>query len=124
MSFAVRHIDHVELFVRDLEAAARWYADVLGLQEVCRWDPEPIMIGVGGTKLALFRATGRARPPRHSEPHWHRVAWLTDTAGFEAAQEHLRQRSIEFEGPIDHRLGLSIYFEDPDGHPLEITTYR
>lgn len=124
MSFVVRQIDHVELFVRDPEAAARWYADVLGLAEVCRWDPEPVMIGVGGTKLALFRASaGEDKPSGGSEPHWHRVAWLTNAAGFEAAQAHLRARSIPFQGPMDHRTARSVYFEDPDGHPLEITYY-
>ena len=51
MSFQVESIDHVEVFVRDREAAVAWYADVLGLKEVARWDPEPIMIGAGGSKL-------------------------------------------------------------------------
>ena len=122
MAFAVDSIDHVEVFVRDLEAAAQWYAEVLGLKEVCRWEPEPVMIGAGGTKLALFRAdpgAGRTAPGLH----WHRVAWRTTRVGFEAAQKHLSRLGIQFRGPIDHNSAWSIYFEDPDGHPLEITYY-
>ncbi len=125
MAFRVRHIDHVELFVRDIAASARWYAEVLGLTEVCRWDPEPVMIGIGDTKLALFRAgPGVQGPPWAKHPHWHRVAWLTDKAGFQAAQDHFRALGISFRGPVDHGSAESIYFSDPDGHPLEVTYYR
>lgn len=38
MPFAVEEIDHVEVFVRDIEAAARWYSEVLGLREIARGD--------------------------------------------------------------------------------------
>ena len=33
MSFAVKAIDHVEVFVSDIAVAAKWYEDVLGLKE-------------------------------------------------------------------------------------------
>ena len=56
MPFTVRSIDHVEVFVRDIPAAIRWYGQVLGLRELQRWDPEPVMVGAGGTMLALFQA--------------------------------------------------------------------
>ena len=124
MPFAVERIDHVEVFVRDLEAAAQWYADVLGLREVTRWDPYPIMIGAGGTMLALFQADGpRPAVPEPRTPHWRRVAFRTDAAGFKAAQEHLASQGVAFEGPVDHERAWSIYFTDPDGNTLEITTY-
>ena len=123
MSLTVERIDHVEVFVRDIASACAWYADVLGLKEVGRWNPEPVMIGAGGTKLALFQAP---KPVNQREPpalRWHRVAWLTDEAGFEAAQQHLTAHRVAFRGPIDHQTARSIYFEDPDGHLLEITYY-
>lgn len=131
MKFSVERIDHVEVFVRDLDASARWYGEVLGLEEVRRWDPEPVMIGVGDTKLALFRASPETvsldRDTEGGEdrsPRWRRVAWHVNTEGFEAAQRHLGDRDVPFEGPIVHgRQTRSIYFEDPDGNLLEITTY-
>ena len=132
MTFSVSQIDHVEVMVRDLDAAACWYREVLGLVEQRRWDPEPVMIGgaTGGSLLALFLAgdggeTGAAAAanPHGAGPHWHRVAWRTDRAGFAAAQRHLTDRGIPFRGPIDHGIAWSIYFHDPDGNPLEITYY-
>jgi catechol 2,3-dioxygenase-like lactoylglutathione lyase family enzyme len=128
LSFAVHGIDHVEVFVRDIPASINWYGEVLGLKEICRWDPEPVMIGSGDTKLALFRAEASAIQTvlvnSGDTLRWHRVAWGTDAAGFEAAQAHLKQLGIPFQGPMDHRLAQSVYFNDPDGHLLEITYYR
>ncbi len=126
MAFSVDQIDHVEVVVRDIETAVRWYADVLGLREIRRWDPEPVMIAAGDTKLALFLADSDA--PSHPEgnersPRWRRVAWRTTAAGFVAAQEHLRECGVTFSGPIDHDVAESIYFRDPDDNPLEITWY-
>ncbi|HVF58246.1 MAG TPA: VOC family protein [Thermoanaerobaculia bacterium] len=124
MPFSVTQIDHVEVLVRDLAAAQRWYGEVLGLAERRRWDPEPVMIGrEDGPALALFQA-GEGRPATGEAPRWHRVAWRTDALGFAAAQEHLRALGIPFRGPIDHDIAESIYFQDPDGNPLEITFYR
>ncbi|HEU5311194.1 MAG TPA: VOC family protein [Candidatus Eisenbacteria bacterium] len=125
MSYAVDSIDHVEVFVRSIPEAIRWYGDVLGLKETARWDPEPVMIGRGGTQLALFQArfgvVGSAEQPEPPPLRWHRVAWKTDRAGFEAAQAHLASLGISFRGPVDHDPTVSIYFQDPDGNPLEIT---
>ena len=128
MSFSVQQIDHVEVFVRDLDAAAKWYCDVLGLTLIHRWNPEPIFLGVGGTALALFLSSGpnrarRTEPSAESATGWHRVAWRTTKDGFDAAQRHLKDRGIAFRGPIDHDIAWSIYFTDPDGNPLEITYY-
>ncbi len=127
MSLAVKHIDHVEVFVRNLDDAAHWYAEVLGLQEIYRWAPEPVMIGAGDTKLALFHAAPDARGIPGGESAtmagWHRVAWRTDRDGFELFQKHLTKLGIGFRGPIDHRIAWSIYFQDRDGNPLEITYY-
>ncbi len=127
MSFAVDQIDHVEVFVRDVEASIRWYADILGLREYSRHTPGPVMIGAGDTKLALFKADNSAGPPCPSKPEtplrWRLVAWRTTPERFEVAQRHLADRGVPFDGPIDHDGPVSIYFRDPDGHPLEITCY-
>lgn len=131
--FKVEQLDHVEMLVDDLEAAVDWYRRVLGLREVGRFDPHPVMIGAGGTLLALFSRLltdgaekGRAQPPipQPAPGYFRRVAFRTDADGFEAAQRHLVSQGIAFQGPVDHQVSWSIYFYDADGHPLEITTYR
>ena len=128
MPFRVKHIDHVELLVRDIGKTEAWYRKVLGLKRVQAWDPEPVMIGAGDTMLALFhsrRAKGRL-PGRRKNGHrvsygYLRVAFLTDKPGFEQAQRRLKKLGIRYRGPVDHDISWSIYFQDLNGLPLEIT---
>ena len=49
-------IDHVAMSVRDVEAAANWYIDVLGFKRRYEgmWDGIPVFIGKGTTSIALF----------------------------------------------------------------------
>jgi len=127
MAFRVKHVDHVELLVPDIRKTEAWYTNVLGLKRVHVWDPEPIMIGAGKTKLALFTSRRpKGRTPRSTKSHrvgygYLRVAFLTSTKGFEKAQRRLKKLGIPFRGPIDHDLTYSIYFQDLNGLPLEIT---
>jgi catechol 2,3-dioxygenase-like lactoylglutathione lyase family enzyme len=131
MAYRVKHIDHVELLVPDIRKTEAWYRKVLGMKRVHAWDPEPVMIGAGKTKLALFTAPGRrpkGKRPRGKGKDGHRVsygylrvAFLTSTKGFERAQRRLKRLRIPFRGPIDHDLAYSIYFQDLNGLPLEIT---
>ncbi len=127
MGFRVKHIDHVELLVRDIRKTEAWYRSVLGLKRVQAWDPEPVMIGAGKTMLALFaapraprRTPGKAKAHRVSYGYL-RVAFLTGKSGFAGAQKRLRRLGIAFKGPVDHDTNLSIYFQDLNGLPLEIT---
>lgn len=128
MAFSADQIDHVEVFVRDVDAAVRWYGEILGLNLIHdQPPPNPKMIGIGGTMIAVFKAKGDgpdnadddSRPPIR----WRRVAWRTTKDGFEQAQQHLSEKGVNFTGPIDHTISWSIYFNDPDGNPLEITYY-
>jgi catechol 2,3-dioxygenase-like lactoylglutathione lyase family enzyme len=126
--FQVKSIDHVEVFVRDIAVAEQWYRDVLGLTRVAAWDPEPVMVGRGGTKLALFlaspgsrRKTSRSPATREGRGNIHRIAFLTDRRGLAAAQKRLEEHGVKVRGPVDHGTWRSIYFTDPDGIRLEIT---
>ena len=128
MTFTPDHIDHVELYARDVDATVRWYGDVLGLKMIHEFAPPgPKMIGIGGTMLAIFKAKsdGPDNADDDSQPsiRWRRVAWGTNKEGFEQAQQHLSSKGVKFTGPVDHDISWSIYFNDPDGNPLEITYY-
>ena len=133
--FSVLQIDHVELYVPDRYAAARWYEQVLGLKIVQEFEPwaaggGPLMISSdgGSTKLALFEG----QPAPCSEmAAFRRVAFRVTADGFSAflsrlSEQHLtdhRQREVSAKSVVDHSQAFSIYFSDPYGHLLEVTTY-
>jgi catechol 2,3-dioxygenase-like lactoylglutathione lyase family enzyme len=120
-------IDHVALAVRDVEEAAKWYADVLGFERRYEgmWDGIPTFIGKGNTAIALFPTRGGDSKPAGpaSAIKMLHLAFRASRHGFVAAQQELKKRGIKFEFQ-DHEISHSIYFSDPDGHHLEITTYE
>ena len=124
MTFSVRQIDHVELYVPDRAQAADWYERVLGLKRVSKteaWaeDPRgPLMISPDGgrTMVALFTGT----PQGTAEPvGLRRLAFRADGNAF---LEFMKGGSVEVEVK-DHGMAVSAYFTDPWGTPLEVTTY-
>jgi|SRR5437667_10905540 len=125
-------IDHVALSVRDVEAAAQWYMDVLGFERRYQgmWDSVPVFIGKGTTAIALFPArsnttasSAKATAAAGAGVRMLHLALRANRENFLAAQEELKRRGIQFEFQ-DHEISHSIYFRDPDGHNLEITTYQ
>ena len=71
VKFKVQQIDHVEVFVPDRGAAAKWYSEVFGLEilgDFGDWAKAPggplMLSSDGGSKLALSRAAiGHRWPP-------------------------------------------------------------
>ena len=122
----IEGIDHVALAVADVERAANWYADVLGLERRYegRWNGVPTFIGKGITALALFpaRTPNAQAAPTKSVGMLH-LAFRASRKNFLAAQEELKRRGIQFTFE-DHQISHSIYFRDLDNHVLEITTYE
>jgi lactoylglutathione lyase len=120
-------LHHVSLYVRDVDASAAFYADVLGLREIpnrlggvrhIRW----FMID-GYRTLHLIGRDPEAERPRQLSNH---IALAT--AQFDMALAHLKQRGVTSmsvagkPGDITVRVdGIrQIYFQDPDGHWIEI----
>ncbi len=125
--FTLERIDHVALTVKDVHASAKWYSETLGLEQYYEgeWDGVPLMIGKGGTCIALFTAKGDSPlpPPKADTIAMMHLAFKTDRINFEEAQRQLKEKGMAFEF-ADHDISHSIYFSDPDGHKLEITTYE
>jgi catechol 2,3-dioxygenase-like lactoylglutathione lyase family enzyme len=125
--FELQRIDHVALTVSNTESSVRWYKEVLGLEEYFpgAWGGVPVMIGKGGTCLALFRSSvdKPANVNVRENAVMRHLAFRADRKNFEQAQIDLAGKGIKFEFQ-DHEISHSIYFNDPDGHKIEITTYE
>jgi catechol 2,3-dioxygenase-like lactoylglutathione lyase family enzyme len=120
----VTGVSELVLEVGDLDAAVRFYADVLGFPVVERWEQrEAVWVMAGDrTRIGLWRpqvglAGGRGGAHVHFAMH------LAEQE-FDPAVERLRAHGaapevIEFEGG----RGRAVYVTDPDGHVVELWTW-
>jgi catechol 2,3-dioxygenase-like lactoylglutathione lyase family enzyme len=119
------------LYVDDLERAARFYENVLGLTALAS-DARFRAYDVGGRSVLLVfqrdatletvRMPGGTIPPHDGHGPLH-IAFGIDAADFTAWEERLGQASVAVEGRTAWpRGGQSLYVRDPDGHLLEFAT--
>ena len=126
----IRHIDHLVLRVRDVDAMVRFYGQVLGCP-VHRVDEKIQLVQLrAGRALidlvpvdsALGRAGGAApgREGRNMDHFCLRVEpWDAD-----AIRAHLLAHGVD-PGPVAHRFGAqgrgpSLYVTDPEGNVVEL----
>lgn len=122
--YAIQRLDHVALTVRDLDASARWYARVLGMEQRGTYRDatgrgNPRVLGSGDANLALFPGEpGRAVLPL--EGH---VALRLDRASFDLARAHLNHLGVPFKY-VEYETVHSMYLQDPDGNEIELSTWE
>jgi catechol-2,3-dioxygenase len=118
----LRRLQHLVLWVSNVERSVRFYRDVLGF-EVKRRHPRAAFLKIPGTPddhhLGLFEQTGVA-PPDERVARMYHAAWevgeLTDLA---RARRRLREAGA-LVGESDHGASLSLYARDPDGLEFEL----
>src|ERR687890_1511295 len=101
MTLGVTGVSELVLEVADLERAERFYADVLGLPVVERWeDREAVWLMAGDrTRIGLWRPqVGLARGRGGIHVHY---AMHVAEADYDAAVARLRERRMEVE---EHRF--------------------
>jgi catechol 2,3-dioxygenase-like lactoylglutathione lyase family enzyme len=108
----------VALKVRDVAAAARFYADTFGMQVVWEPDAANVYLSSGSDNLALHEDAGVAAGGAHDHLGF-LVATPEDVHGAAAA---LRARGVALhQEPRTHRDGsVSCYCRDPDGNLVQI----
>jgi catechol-2,3-dioxygenase len=118
----LRRLQHLVLWVGDVERSVRFYTEVLGFEVKTRY-PTAAFLKIPGTPddhhLGLFEQTGVSGPDERVARMYH-SAWevgaLTDLV-------RARRRLIEagaLVGESDHGVSLSLYAKDPDGLEFEV----
>jgi glyoxylase I family protein len=117
---------HVGFTVRDADASAKWYADLLGMKEVLRGDTETVSFRVlahpeSGWVLGVRQYPGHADGPfdefRTGLDHF--AFGVGSRAELEAWEKRLSDAGIPFTRIADTPIGSVIVFRDPDNIQLE-----
>jgi catechol 2,3-dioxygenase-like lactoylglutathione lyase family enzyme len=114
------------LYVTDLEASERFYADVLGLECRGREAGRHVFFRVGEESvLLLFRSEATRKDPEtpHGSSGSGHAAFGVGAEEIGAWRERLVGRGVTIEKDAEWpRGGRSFYFRDPAGNLLEIVT--
>jgi catechol-2,3-dioxygenase len=121
----VSGVSELVLEVVDLDAAERFYGEVLGLPVVERWpDREAIWVMAGDrTRIGLWRPQVGIAGGRGGV-HVHYAMHISDT-DYDTALARLREHGYE---PEERRFGTyeasrALYVTDPDGNVVELWTW-
>ena len=120
----IQGVGHVVLKVRDLERAAKFYRDVLGLKEVGRLADRMVFFSAGTNHhdIAVLKVGSDAPGPSREGVGLYHVAFKIGNSLEElrAAKAHLETKGVPILGISDHQVSKSIYLQDPDGNGLEL----
>lgn len=119
----------VNLYTRDIEAAIRFYRDVVGLRETFRTPkegvPEHVEFDVNGARIGLGTVEAAERvhrvSPQPGAPSMSLVLWCDDVDAIHA--KLVAAGAVERQPPHDSGNGnRNSLFADPDGNLVEFVS--
>jgi len=116
------------LYTSDLDAAERFYRDVLGMEPFSKSPGRQLFYRCGDQVFLVFNPEATSKPPAPNAlpvpPHGAvgpgHVCFRANAAEIEAWRKHLESHGIAIEADFQWPGGgRSIYFRDPAGNCLE-----
>jgi len=118
----LKRLQHLVLWVADVERSVRFYRDVLGFEIAHRY-PNAAFLRIAGSgddhNLGLFQQPGLRAPDEHVARMYH-AAWEVGTLSDLASARRTLIEAGALVGQSDHGVSLSLYAKDPDGLELEL----
>lgn len=115
----IAEIDHIHVYVGDIEQAEQWYKEILGFSRdssLYFWFEQggPLVIRNNGAALSLFL--------RKSQYPGHTMAFGVGAPSFIELIPILKDNKIPFT-VSDHDVSMSVYFSDLSNNKIEVTSY-
>ena len=128
MEMRAREILEACVYAADLEAAERFYTEVIGLERIAKIVGRHVFFRCGGRVFLVFdpaaTAEGKMVPGHGAHGPGH-VCFAASHDELAAWREHLRARGVAIEQEVEWPGGgRSIYLRDPAGNSVEIGTPR
>lgn len=118
----LKRLQHLVLWVSDVERSVRFYRDLLGFEVKTRF-PGAAFLKIPGSPddhhLGLFEQTGIAAPDEGVARMYHAAWEVADITDLVRARRRLIEAGA-LVGESDHGVSLSLYAKDPDGLEFEI----
>jgi catechol-2,3-dioxygenase len=118
----LKRLQHLVLWVADVERSVRFYRDVLGFEVAHRYPNAAFMrIADSGDdhNLGLLQQPGLRPPDEHVARMYH-AAWEVGTLSDLARARRILIGAGALVGQSDHGVSLSLYAKDPDGLEFEL----
>lgn len=122
------------LYVTDLDAAAQFYTDVLGLDEITSVAGRHVFFRCGRGVVLLFNADATRVPPPaaarlpvppHGMTGQGHLCFAASADEIDDWKTRLTEAGVEVEADFEWPMGgRSIYFRDPSGNSLEFAEPR
>ncbi|MBE7183093.1 MAG: VOC family protein [Methylobacterium mesophilicum] len=122
------------LYASDLEAAAWFYGEVLGLEEIARVEGRHVFFRCGQTVVLVFNPNATVVPPlpdaklpvpSHGARGPGHLCFRASSGEIEAWRARLEEQGVAVEAAFEWpQGGRSIYFRDPAGNSLEFAEPR
>ena len=127
---SVRHIDHVTLVVRDVEASRRFYVGLLGMIEVPRpaFSFDGAWFQAGATLIHLIGEHDRSGPAGYplevlvKSSRNHHFAFEVDDAYAAAAALKAKGIPLIDDAKLRPDGAVQVFLADPDHHVVELCT--
>lgn len=119
-------LGHAVIKVKDLEAAERFYVDLLGFELANKY-PRMFFFRLNGDHhtLAVLKVDEDAAPPTENQVGLYHLAFQLES--FEALKgvyRLLKDNNVPIRGTVTHTMSHSVYFKDPDGNEIEFYVDR
>ena len=119
----IERVGHVVIKMRDLDAAKRFYRDILGMKITDEREGFGVFFRFQDYHhdIAVFKVDEDADAPQRNQVGLAHIALVADSFDtVKTMHRRLKEHNVPIVRTVDHGITKSVYFQDPEGNELEI----
>ncbi len=124
MGYTPSHLGHVNIYVRNVSDAHRWYEDILGLHTYDLIAGRAAFMSADldeSHEIALMEVGADAPAPQQGQVGLNHMAWRMESLDdLKELYGRLKEKQVPIDHVSDHGLSVGVYFHDPDGNGIEV----